>query len=346
MAVARIALVLLAGVPVVAPVAATADPVPLPGQPPGQPPGQVVKGLVATPLDAQVTANGFQWEMSNACGTDDGLPTGIANGSAALGVLDVAGPSGVDAFDCGGVVWVGNTAVADDDGTVDVSPSGGDQVVTPSTMTIGGLRVTDTYRVFSGGNIARILVRLENTTGADVSTTVTYASNFGSDATTTVAGTSSGDTSFTTADRWLVTADGPVSGDDLVNTTVLYGPGSVDVTPSSVSQSVFDAGGREGAMATFPVTVPAGSTRFLMLFQQVGGGGNGTQNAAIVAAAAVWNTPLVASSPLLAGLAPADAASILNWTHVVATPPTTGPPATIPAAPPAAAVGVVPTFTG
>jgi hypothetical protein len=314
MAVARIALVLLVGVPVVAPLGAVADPAPVSGP--------EVKGLVATPLDALVTANGFQWQMSNACGTDDGSPTGIENAGPALGILDVSGSAGMDAFDCGGLVWVGNTAVADDDGTVDVSPSGVDQVVTPSTATIGGLRVTDTYRVFSGGDTARVLVELENPTAGDVSTTVTYASNFGSDATTTVAGTSSGDTSFTTADRWLVTADGPVSGDDLVNTTVLFGPGSVDVTPSSVSMSVFDAGGREGALAAFPVTVPAGSTRFLMFFQQVGGGGNGTPNAAIVAAAEVWNTPLAASSPLLAGLSPTDAASILNWTHVVATPPT------------------------
>jgi hypothetical protein len=334
----RIALVLLAGAPVAVPLGASADPAPVSG------PG--VKGLVATPLDALVTANGFQWQMSNGCGTDDGTPTGVENASPALGILDVTSSAGTDAFDCGGLVWVGNTVVADDDGTVDVSPSGSDEVVTPSTVTIGGLRVTDTYRVFSGGDTARILVELANPTAADVSTTVTYASNFGSDATTTVAGTSSGDTSFTTADRWLVTADGPVSGNDLVNTTVLFGPGSVDVTPSSVSTSAFDAGGREGSLAVFPVTIPAGSTRFLMFFQQVGGGGNGTPNTAIVAAAAVWNSPLAPSSPLLAGLSPADVGSILNWTHVVATPPTTTPPSTIAAAQPAAAVGVVPTFTG
>jgi hypothetical protein len=337
MSVVRIALVLLAGVPVVAPLASAAETAPGPGAD--------VKGLVATPLDAQVTANGFQWEVSNGCGTDDGLPTGVANGGPALGILDVAGSAGVDAFDCGGVVWIGNTAVADDDGIVDVSPSGADQVVTPSTMTIGSLEVTDTYRVFSGGDTARVLVELENPSGADVSTTVTYASNFGSDAATTIAGSSSGDTTFTTADRWLVTADDPVAGGDLVNTSVFAGPGAVDVTPSSVSTSVFQSGGREGAEATFPVTVPAGSKRFLMFFQQVGGGGNGTPNAAIVAAAEVWNTPPATSSPLLAGLG-ADAGSIVNWTHVVATPPTTSPPVTAPAAQPAAAVGVVPTFTG
>jgi hypothetical protein len=244
------------------------------------------------------------------------------------------------------VVWVGNTAVADDDGTVDISASGSDQVVTPSAQTIGSLQVTDTYRIFSGGDTARVLVELDNPSGADVATTVTYASNFGSDSTTTIAGSSSGDTAFTTADRWLVTADDPVAGGDFVNTSVFYGPGSVDSVPTTVSTTVFTSGGTEGAMAVLPVTVPAGSKRLLMFFQQVGGGGNGTPNAALVASAAVWNTPLAATSPLLAGIPPEDVGAIANWIHVVASPPLTTTTTTVPAVQPAAAVGVVPTFTG
>ncbi|HZP31067.1 MAG TPA: hypothetical protein VFC99_19115 [Acidimicrobiia bacterium] len=308
--------------------------------PPPAAPG--VKALAATPLDASVVVNGYEWQMSNACGTSNGLPTGgTSNGSPGLGILEAKGPGGGDAFDCGAVVWVGNTVVADDDGTVDVSPSGGDTVVTPSTQTIGGLHVTDTYRVFSGGDTARVLVTLENPTAADISTTVAYASNFGSDTTTTIAGTSSGDTGFTTADRWLVTADDPTAGGDIVNTSVFFGPGAVDVTPSSVSTAVFASAGTQGAMATFDVTVPAGATRSLLFFQVVTGGGNGTPNSAVVASAAVWDTPLAASSPLLAGISPADQGLVVNWTRVVA-PPTT----TTTTAAPAAAVGVTPTFTG
>jgi hypothetical protein len=333
-------------VPLLAALAAVAGPAlgARAGTVPDAGPDAGVKPLAATPLDTVVTVNGFQWLVSNACGTTNGLPDGL-NGGPGLGVLDATGPAGADAFDCGGVVWVGNTAVADDDGTVDVSTDGADQVVTPSTRTIAGLQVTDTYRVFSGGDTARVLVELENPTGAAISTTVTYSSNFGSDATTTVAGTSSGDTTFTPADRWIVTSDGPVSGNDLVNTGVLYGPGPVDAVPNAVSTTVFDSGGTEGASVTFAVTVPAGSRRFLMFFQTLGGGGNGTPNAAIVTAAAVWNTALPTSSPLLAGITPGDAGAIANWTRVAAEPPTTTT-TTAAAAQPAAAVGVVPTFTG
>src|SRR5262249_40138640 len=105
--------------------------------------------LAATPLDAQVFAGGTEGDFTNDCGTDNGLPTGgVQNGSAGFSINDVTTTAASDAFDCGAMVWVGTTAVADDDGTVDVSASGGDQVLTVSTQAVGGLQVTDTYRMF------------------------------------------------------------------------------------------------------------------------------------------------------------------------------------------------------
>jgi hypothetical protein len=303
-----------------------------------------VKGLAATPLDAQVFVNSVEWDFTNSCGTDNGLPAGgNVNSTPGLSVNDVTTLAGADAFDCGAMVWVGNTVVADDDGTVDVSPSGGDTVVTPSTQTIGGLQVTDTYRMFAAGDTMRLLVRLTNPTAAPISTPVTYVSNFGSDAATLLAGSSSAGASFTTADRWIVTADHAPNSTDVINTSVFSGPGAVDATPTSVSSTVFGSSTTNGALASFDVTVPAGSTRFLMFFQVVSGGSNGTPNSTAVASAAVWNTPIAAGSPLLAGISAADAGLIVNWTKVVVT----APPTTLPAAAlPAAAVGVVPTFTG
>jgi hypothetical protein len=303
-----------------------------------------VKAEAATPLDAQVFVNNVEWDFTNACGTSNGLPAGgNLNNSPGLAVSDVTTLAGMDAFDCGAMVWVGNTVVADDDGTVDVSTSGGDTVVTPSTRTIGGLQVTDTYRLFAAGDTMRLLVQLTNPTAAPISTPISYVSNFGSDAATTVAGSSSGDTSFTTADRWLVTADDPTAGTDVINTSVFFGPGTVDATPTSVSSNVFSSSTTDGALATFDVTVPAGSTRFLMFFQVVTGGNNGTPNSAAVAAAASWNAPIAVGSPLLAGISAADAGLIVNWTKVVVS----APPTTVPPTPaPAAAVGVVPRFTG
>jgi hypothetical protein len=308
--------------------------------------GSDVKALVATPLDAAVFVNSVEWDFTNGCGTSNGLPTGgVSNNGPGFAINDVTTLAEGDAFDCGSMVWIGDTALADDDGTIDVSPSGGDTVVTPATRTIGGLEVTDSYRIFAAGDTVRVLVKLRNPSAAAISTPVSYVSNFGSDAATTLAGSSSGGPTFTTADRWIVTADDPVAGTDVINTSVFFGPGTVDATPTSVASSVFDSSGTDGALATFDVTVPAGATRYLMFFNVVTGGNNGTPNSSAVAAAAVWNTPIAAGSPLLAGISAEDAARIANWTTVVDPPP---PPTTTttPAAAPAAAVGVVPTFTG
>jgi hypothetical protein len=307
------------------------------------PAGPDVKALAPTPLDVDVFAGGTAWVFTNSCGTDNGLPTGgSANNTPGLAIFDATTSSALtDAFDCGAMVWIGSTVVADDDGTVDVSPSGADEVVTPLTQTIAGLRVTDSYRLFASGDTARVLVKLENPTAAAVTTPVSYVSNFGSDASTVLAGSSSGGATFTTADRWIVTSDDPTAGGDLMNTAVFAGPGAAVLRPSSVSSTVFASATTDGALATFDVTVPAGATRYLMFFQVVTGGGNGTPNAAAVATAAVWNTNLASGSPLLAGIPPADVTSILNW--AVAGPASAPAPASVPAA---AAVGVVPTFTG
>jgi hypothetical protein len=301
--------------------------------------GPDVKALAATPLDVQVFAGGTAWVFTNSCGTDNGLPTGGSdNSSPGLAIFDVTNSALTDAFDCGAMVWIGSTVVADDDGTVDVSPSGADEVVTPSTQTIAGLRVTDSYRLFASGDTARVLVKLENPTAFAVTMPVSYVSNFGSDASTVLAGSSSGGATFTTADRWIVTSDDPTAGGDLMNTAVFAGPGAAVLRPSSVSSTVFASSTTDGALATFDVTVPAGATRYLMFFQVVTGGGNGTPNATAVAEAAVWNTDLAPGSPLLAGIPPADVTSILNWAIAG--------PAPAPGTAPAAAVGVVPTFTG
>ncbi len=297
----------------------------------------------ALPVDVDFPG-GIEWTFSNECGTSNGLPTGgTSDGSPGLAVLDAGtDPSISDAFDCGAMVWVGNTIVADDDGTVDVSGDATATFLTPTPATIGGLRVTDSYRMFTPGDTVRVLVELQNPTGADISTPVSYVSNFGSDAGTVLAGSSSGGGPFTTADRWIVTADDPTAGGDPINTTVLYGPGAVAVTPAAVSTTVFDANTTDGALATFDVTVPAGQTRDLMFFQVVTGGGNGTPNSAAVATAAVWNQPIDPTSPLLAGIPAAATARILNW----AIAPAAVPVPAAPVAAPAAAVGVVPTFAG
>ena len=278
--------------------------------------------------------SGEQWHFSNSCGTTNGLPSGGSeNGSAGLAISDAATPASGNAYDCAAMVWIGNTVVSDTDGIVDLPTVPPDSLLV-ATAAVNGLQVTQSYRVFQGGTV-RTLVELQNPTGTGISTPVSFVSNFGSDAATVLAGSSSGGATFTTADHWIVTADDPTASATPINTTVLYGPGAVAVTPSAVSTTVFAAPTTDGALATFDVTIPAGQTRYLMFFQAISGGAHGTPNSTAVAAAAVWNQPLLQSSPLVAGIPATDTALILNWAVV----PT-------PAPAPAAAVNIVPTFTG
>ncbi len=150
--------------------------------------------------------------------------------------------------------------------------------------------------------------------------TVQVPVNFGSDTSTQVDATSSGDTAVTIADRWIVTSDGPPLGDP-VNTTVLYGPGSPSLTPASYTQTVFSCAGTEGLGATFSVSVPAASSRALMFFAGLGDiAGTGNSIAGAAANATVFDSvaTLNSSTDLLTGvtLNTSQSALILNWENL------------------------------
>ena len=107
------------------------------------------------------------------------------------------------------------------------------------------------------------------------------------------------DTTFTTADRWLVTSDGGPPSDP-VNTTVFYGPGGEQ--PASVTQEVCDTTS-QGAEVAFDITVPQASTRCLMLFACLADI-TGTDNtiAGALAAAPLFNSNDTIPGDLLSGL--------------------------------------------
>ncbi|TNF53720.1 hypothetical protein EP227_05515 [bacterium] len=249
--------------------------------------------------------------------TDNGLPSGggCSSGGDGTGatIRDANIPAGSDAFDWAAMVWVDNTQVA---GTL--SQIG--NTVTFGSSTISGLNIQMQYEILTTSATQRTLLSLTNPTAGPITVSVDYASNFGSDGSTTVQGTSSGDTVFNTADGWVVTSD---SGDfDPVNTTVLYGAGSPSVTTSSVTQVVFNCAGPEGVGANYSVTVPAGTTRSLMFFQHMS---DTTPNA--LTEATMFDNPTL-DPDLLTGLSPVQQGQILNWALGTAPPPVT--PAVIP----------------
>lgn len=242
-----------------------------------------------------------EWEVCDDEITTNGLPAGgtCSGGAAGSGasIDDALIPAGSDAFDFGGMLWVNNVQVG---GLLTVTG----QSASFSAQNIAGLTASLRYDVLTTEATTRVLLTLTNGGSSAVNVPVDYATNFGSDSSTQIRGTSSGDTSFTTADRWLVTSD---QGDfDPVNTTVIWG-GTPQVQPQSVSTTVFSCADTPGALARFPVSVAPGATIRLMFFQRL----SDTTPNALAAAPGFDN--VVAGSPLLAGLTPGEFASAVNW---------------------------------
>jgi hypothetical protein len=247
------------------------------------------------------------WQVTNSGGTNDGLPTGTSDFSPGLTVNDVTLGSGTpqdDAFDNGLTVWVNNQILA---------APGDLATVTGSTLTVGpvpmsGLDVTVQYHAVTTLPVLRTLVSFSNPGASPVIATIDFVSNVGSDAGTVVSGSSSGDTTFTAADRWVVTSDS-VPSNDVTNTFVLFGPGLPAVTPSAVSQVAFSDGtDTNGVRATYSITVPAGETRHLLFFNQVS-----DTPANALASAATFNDNPALSSALMSGITQEQADNVLNW---------------------------------
>jgi hypothetical protein len=280
---------------------------------------------------------GSGWFVSNDGGTDNALPTGGGcEGDPGLTVtdatLDTSDTTAVgiqtDAYDNASMLWL-NDAVFVAPDPVDVTG----QAMTAGPVTMSGLNVTMQYYAASGSATLRTLISFQNPSGAEINATAAWVNNHGSDGSTIVQGTSSSDTTFATDDRWIVTSDSATDPDDPVNTYVLFGPGSPAVTPATAALAVYSCAGTEGVMGTFDITVPAGSTRHLMFFNQL----NQT-NAEGLAGAATFDTNPAAGGDLLGGLTQQQLSEVLNWAFGAAPPPSPtqpGPqPTTEPMSPP------------
>lgn len=288
--------------------------------------GLMVAGLMASAatVSAQdiTTALGSEWNVRLDGGTDGTAFTGSCDSSPALNLNDARSTTGDgDMYDNAWSVWVDDSPFA----PAAISVAG--NVVTAGPETLSGLAVSLEYRFSDTIEAFRTLATFSNPTANPITVAVDVPVNFGSDSSTTVVTTSSGDTSFTVADGWVVTWD--TSSE--INTTVFYGPGG-GVTPVAVTQTVFSCAGTQGAGASFNLTVPAGAVQRLMFFAGIaeidGTGDSDTTNAA--ANAQQFSSLATIDASLTADLSPTVLATIANW-NPVAQPP--APPTAIPVIP-------------
>ena len=253
---------------------------------------------------ADLAASGVTWTIDDQGGTNTGDPTGLADNSPGLRVVDatIDATARTDAFDGGGVVFVGGQPVI----AADVDVNG--QTLTAGPVALAGLDVTVQYTALSGSPTLRTAITLSNSGATDLTVSVAWVTNLGSDGTSVTAATSSGDTAFTAADRWVLTDDADPTGGTLAVNHVLAGPGAPVALPVSVSQVAFDNAGTEGVRVDYSVTVPAGQSRSLLFFHQVR-----ESRADLLAAAPAFNANPAPGSDYLSGLSAADLAGVVNW---------------------------------
>lgn len=242
------------------------------------------------------------WSICDNITTSNALPVGGTCGGGAVGAGASAQDAQLgmrgDAFD-DVLVFINNTQVGG------VATQVGNGAVF-AAQTIAGLTTQLRWDVLATEATARAYLSLGNATGAPITVTVDYLTNFGSDAGTVIRGSSSGDAVLALGDRWVVSSDASPTTGDPVNTTVLWG-GTPPVQPNAISNTVFNCADVNGARATYAVTVPAGATQALLFFQRL-------SDSDVTALATATNFDNVAAgSPLLAGLSGAQTAAVQNF---------------------------------
>jgi len=256
---------------------------------------------------------GSTWSVCDDFATDNGLPTGgvcsagANGGGASIREGTLTGSFSTDAFDQAANVWVNNAVVG---GVRTVVGNG----ATFAPVTLSGLTVNMRYDFLTTEATQRTFVSFTNPTGSPITATIAYTTNFGSDETTVINATSSGDTVFTTADRWLITSDGFGFDDDPVNTTVVYS-GTPPLVPNTATTTVYACFETNGALTTYALTVPAGSTSSLLFFQRM------TETVAQATSTAAQFNDLQSGSPLLAGLTSSELAQVQNIGAATPPPP-------------------------
>ncbi|MBE9103241.1 DUF4347 domain-containing protein [Vacuolonema iberomarrocanum] len=264
--------------------------------------------FVEVDLDSGVTitAGDAEWNIDNEGGTSNGLPVG-GDGEDGPGLTvddaELISTGQSDAYDNGLVFFINNEVYAPDN-TADLTGT----TLTTSTVELSDLNVTAQYYADPNTPVLRSFVTLENPTDEAITITFTVATNMGSDDDTVVVDSSSGDNTFGLDDAWVITSDDPTDPSDPAITHVRYGPGA-SVTTQAISLLVFDNADPDGVLAEYSVTIPAFSTRSLLLFDEL----SPTLNDASTGATRYDSVETLESTTLLEGLTDEQLAGIVNW---------------------------------
>jgi MYXO-CTERM domain-containing protein len=235
--------------------------------------------------------------------------TGTGSSSTApdaFGIDDASISGHNDAFDNALNLVVGGKAFVNPDTTVDLT---GDTVTSDKvTNIIPHIDAQVTYWFSPTRPVVRAVYALTNTSGADITTDVLVAGNYGSDDSTTVEATDSSDTTIEKADKWFITSDTAAS--DPIILTTRYGTGA-GVVPTN---ALTPGGGEDDYGFRYHVTVPANSTIRVMVFHEIANSATAGIVTTLTSAAADYDSlATLQAAGLLTGLSATEKAEIVNY---------------------------------
>ncbi|HEX6263640.1 MAG TPA: hypothetical protein VF097_12415 [Actinomycetota bacterium] len=202
-----------------------------------------------------------------------------------------------DGFDGALVLWVGDNAFTDADGVGNLVG----QQLTVGPTKVSGVKVTRIERALPGSRTLRSLIKLTNPSKKILRRSITLDTNLGSDGSTALELSSSGDIRFDSRDRWGITSEQP--GSDPVVTMVNYGKGRV-VRPQF---QIGPVAGDECILTSFRITLGPKQTRYMMFFVELS-----EDDLDAASSARKFNRKRL-SSALLAGLGSEVRQRILDW---------------------------------
>ncbi|MEX0992253.1 MAG: hypothetical protein WD004_08315 [Actinomycetota bacterium] len=195
---------------------------------------------------------GFQWDPEVgfiSCGVGPGYVP-VADGS-----MDTD-----DAFDGGLNLSVNGTFFDVPDASGGLSG----QQLSVGPRSLAGLRVWRIDRVLGTSPTLRDLVKFRNPSSSAISVTIVLDTNLGANS-ATVVDSSTGDTTFTKADRWVLTDD---EATDPTVTHVFNGKQAHEELVG-VSEAPGGMSGNDCIRVRLKIQVPARSTRYLLFFLQM-----------------------------------------------------------------------------
>ena len=226
----------------------------------------------------------------------------------AYGISEVSYAHGAvnrnDGFDGGAGIGVNGLPFTLPGGKVDrTTTAAGTFINTITPQSFGGVNASLNYFMSASSRTLRSVGVFTNTTGAPQTITVAFGGNLGSDGSTNIRATGSGDLTLQVAQDQYIINDQSTGGSDPTETWTFFGPGGKTATTGQY------VNGNDRIGEEWTLTLAPGQTQELLWFVQF----NDDLAEAQSLLSLVANSSALNAAGLLSGLSAADLAAIQNW---------------------------------